>query len=162
MGNILIVYTTSTGNTELMAEAIHDYLVRAHYNVKIKTFDFDIIDVNDLQQYDAILIGTYTWDDGELPYEVEDFYEELEDVDILGKVFGVFGSADSFYDTYGGAIDLIADRLENLKAKLVPERLKVDLEPDQDDLLRCEAFAHMVCTMIELANEQEDMFSNNA
>ena len=153
MRSVLIVYATSTGNTELLAEAIHDHLDRSHYNVDMKTFDFDPIDVNEFHKYDAILVGTYTWDDGELPYEVEDFYEELEDVDLTGKIFGVFGSADSFYDTYGGAIDLIADRLKTLKANLVPERLKVDLEPNKKDILRCQAFADEVCTMIEASRK---------
>lgn len=149
MGNILMLYASTTGNTELMAEAMVAYLEDKNNEVVTKTFDFNPIDVEELLTYDAILVGTHTWDDGELPYEVEDFYEELDDVDITGKVFGVFGSADSFYDTYGGAVDLLADRLQNLGAKLVPQRLKVDLAPDREGVRRCEAFVEMVCELIE-------------
>lgn len=148
MSKILMLYASATGNTELMAEAIVAYLEDRNNEVVTKTFDFDSIDVEELFIYDAILVGTHTWDDGELPYEVEDFYEELDDVDITGKVFGVFGSADSFYDTYGGAVDLMADRLQNLGAKVVPQRLKVDLEPDREDVRRCEAFAEVVCELM--------------
>ena len=148
MTKILMLYASTTGNTELMAEAMVAYLEDKKYDVVSKTFDFDPIDVEELMQYDAILVGTHTWDDGDLPYEVEDFYEELEDVDITGKLFGVFGSCDSFYDTYGGAVDLVGDRLKSLGAVLVPERLKVDLEPDNEDIGRCEHFVETLCKMI--------------
>ncbi|OZU88844.1 flavodoxin [Virgibacillus indicus] len=150
MNKILMLYASTTGNTELMAEAMVAYLEDKKYEVIIKTFDFDPIDVEELLEYDAVLVGTHTWDDGDLPYEVEDFYEELEDVDITGRLFGVFGSCDSFYDSYGGAIDLVGDRLKNLGAVLVPERLKVDLEPDNEDIERCVRF---VDSMIEIASE---------
>ncbi|MGM8364544.1 flavodoxin [Virgibacillus sp. W0181] len=155
MGKILIIFASSTGNTELMAEAIADYLHSYHHEVDLKTFDFDVIDMEDIEHYDAILVGTYTWDDGELPYEVEDFYDDLEDANLAGKVFGVFGSADSFYDTYGGAIDLVADRAKKLHATVVPERLKVDLDPNEADIMRCQAFADMVCTLIESKLEEK-------
>ncbi|MDY0393271.1 flavodoxin [Virgibacillus halophilus] len=148
MSKILTVYASSTGNTELMAEAMVAYLESKQHEVEVKTFDFDAIDVENLPDYDAILVGTHSWDDGELPYEVEDFYEELDDVDLNGKLFGVFGSADSFYETFGGAIDLMYDRLKNLGAVLVPERLKVDLEPDKEDIARCEDFAQLLDTML--------------
>ena len=147
MGKIFMLYASATGNTELMAEAMVAYFEAQNNEVVTKTFDFDPIDVEELLDYDAILVGTHTWDDGELPYEVEDFYEELDDVDITGKVFGVFGSADSFYDTYGGAVDLLGDRLGNLGA-IVLQRLKVDLEPDREDIRRCEAFAEVICEMV--------------
>ena len=144
MGKILVLYASTTGNTELMAEAIADHLIDHQHEVVIKTFDFDPIDVEEIPEYDAVLVGTHTWDDGSLPYEVEDFYDELEDVDITDKIFAVFGSADSFYESYGGAIDLIADRVQKLGAKLLPFRLKVDLEPDAKDIEHCQEFSRMV------------------
>ena len=146
--NMLILYASTSGNTELMADAIADHLNLQGHDVVIKSFDFDRIDVEDIPKYDAIFVGTHTWDDGELPYEVEDFYEEIEDVDITGKCFGVFGSADSFYDTYGLAVDLMADQLKNLGAVVFPERLKVDLTPNDADIIRCQQFAESVCDMV--------------
>lgn len=156
MGNILMLYASTTGNTELMAEAIVEYLENKQHQVVTKTFDFDPIDVEELLDYDAVLVGTHTWDDGDLPYEVEDFYEELDDVDITGQIVGVFGSADSFYDTYGGAIDLMGDCLENKGATMVPNRLKVDLVPDKKDIVACQEFAQQVCVMIAEKKKEKD------
>jgi|SRR5690625_3395815 len=141
MSKILLIYASITGNTELMAEVIEDQLTELNHEVVIKTFDFDPIYVEEIADYDAVLVGTHTWDDGDLPYEVEDFYEDLDLVDITGKIFAIFGSADSFYPTYGGAIDLMWNRVQDLGANVLENRLKVDLEPDQEDIERCKRFA---------------------
>src|SRR5688500_11895035 len=109
-----------------------DYLTTESRDGLIQTLACAWVEREDLVEYDAVLIGSHAWDDGAMPYEVEDFYEEVEEVDISGRLFGVFGSGDSFYDIFGGAIDLVADRLENLGANVLPERLKADLEPDKE------------------------------
>src|SRR5690625_7839418 len=104
---ILLVYASTTGNTEVMAEAIADYLLDRGQKVVMKSFDFDRIEVEMIHDYDAVLVGTHTWVDGDLPYEVEDFYDELEDVDIRGMPFGVFCYVDSFYDMLLVEVDLL-------------------------------------------------------
>src|SRR5690625_629274 len=150
MGKILVLYASTTGNTEIMADVIADTFEADGYEVNIKTFDFDWIEVEELSDYDAILIGTYTWDDGSLPYEVEDFYDDLEEANITDKIFAVFGSADSFYPVYGGAIDLIGDRAQDLGAKVLPERLKIELELNDEDIEKCRRFAVMVDEVLHL------------
>ncbi|SHG47177.1 flavodoxin [Ornithinibacillus halophilus] len=148
MSKILIIYTSMTGNTELMAEAMEAHLNRKNHEVTMKNFEFDPFDIKELMDYDAALVGTYTWDDGEIPYEVEDFYDELDEVDLTGKPCGVFGSADSFYDCYGGAVDLMAMRLFQAGATKQAKRLKVDLEPSDEDIRKCEQMADEICAML--------------
>ncbi|HLR03973.1 MAG TPA: flavodoxin domain-containing protein [Virgibacillus sp.] len=150
MGRILVLYASMTGNTELMADAIINYIEEQGYEVETRTFDFDPVEVDELSDYEAIAIGTHTWDGGDLPYEVEDFYEELDDVDIEGMLFGVFGSADSFYDTYGGAVDLMWEHLSDKGARMVPEKIKADLTPNADDIDRCIHFAQTLCDMAKV------------
>src|SRR5699024_3450143 len=96
----------------------------------------DWIEPDELMEYDAVLVGTHTWDDGGMTYEVEDFYEDVEEADLTGKVFGVFGSGDSFYDIFGGAVDLIGDRIEDLGADVLPAIFDDDIDPDNDDIER--------------------------
>lgn len=153
MGKVLLLYASMTGNTELIAEIIADVVESKGYEIVTKTFELDPIDVEELLDYDGVLVGTYSWDDGELPYEVEDFHEELDDVEIPGKVVGVFGSGDMFYDTFGGAANLMGDRFEEKQANLVPERLIVDLDPDKEDVIRCQKFAEEFCGMMENKDE---------
>lgn len=144
MAKIIILFASLTGNTELIADIIADSLIEKKYTVDIKSFDYDPISIEKVSEYDAILVGTHTWDDGTLPYEVEDFYDELEEIDIVDKVVGVFGSADSFYESYGAAIELVGDRATDLGANVLPLRLKIDLSPDEQDIERCRDFASLV------------------
>lgn len=148
MGKILMVYASQSGNTEQITDIIAHYLQSGGHDVEVKSFDFDDIDVDGLQEYDAVLIGTYTWDDGEMPYEVEDFYIDLKDADLTGIITGVYGSADSFYDTFGGAIDLVWNCFTHLGATVIEEKLKIDLTPDAEDEKRCVVFAQEVSTVI--------------
>ncbi len=148
MGKVLMVYASQSGNTEQVTDIIAHYLQSGGYDVEIKSFDFDDIDVENLKAYDAVLVGTYTWDDGELPYEVEDFYIDIEDADLSEIIAGVYGSADSFYDTFGGAIDLVWDHFTHLGASVIEEKLKIDLTPDTKDEERCAVFAQKVSEAI--------------
>lgn len=129
-----------TGSTETMADAIDDYITTAGHEVVRKSFDFDPIDVKELLDYDGILVGSYSWDD-DIPFEVEDFCEELNDVDLAGRLVGVFGSCDSFYDIYGAALETIAEIIPKVGGTMYGEKLKVELEPDDDDIKHCQQFA---------------------
>src|SRR5699024_4811063 len=141
MGKVLMLYASMTGNTEAMADIIGEAVEKHGHHVVTKTFEMDPVDVAELADYDGLLVCTYSEDDGELPFEVEDFYEELDDVEINGMAAGVFGSGDSIYVTFGGGANTMGDRLEAKQASLVPERLIVDLEPDDEDATRCWKFA---------------------
>lgn len=94
MSTIIIVYASMSGNTEELAEAIAAGIQEAGIEPVLK----NVIDTNvsELENYEGVLLGTYTWGDGDLPYEYEDFYEEMDDMNLQGHKFGVFGSADFF------------------------------------------------------------------
>ncbi|WP_047984448.1 flavodoxin domain-containing protein [Ornithinibacillus californiensis] len=145
MSRVLILYTSLTGNTEILAETIADYLKKHQHEVTLKHFEQDQITADEIKDYDATLIGIYTYDYGEIPFEVEFFFDELDEVDLTGCITGVFGAGDRFYgDTFGLAVDLMHDKLEERGATLDPERLKVDMDPEQDDIKRCEQLAERV------------------
>lgn len=52
------------------------------------------------------IVASYTYGvDGDLPDEIVDFYEELEEIDLTGKIYGVVGSGDTFYEQFCTAVD---------------------------------------------------------
>ncbi|MBD8005625.1 flavodoxin [Bacillus norwichensis] len=136
MSKIILVFTSMSGNTEMMAEAIADGVGEAGRKLDV----IDIMDggeAADLENYDGILLGTYTWADGELPDEFLDFYEEMDNVNLTGKKAAAFGSCNSAFPQYGAAVDTLIEKLEDRGAQVFSEGLKIELTPDQEDKELC-------------------------
>src|SRR5690606_41648856 len=80
---------------------------------------------DDLLEYDGFLIGTYTWEGGEIPDEFMFFYEELDSFDLTEKKAAVFGSGDSYYRfTFGAALNLFADKIQSCGATITVPTLR--------------------------------------
>src|SRR5699024_4912852 len=118
MKKMLMLYSSMTGRTEQMAERMLDYMKDMSVKVDTKIFATEDVDAKELLDYDAILIGVYTWADGELPLEAEDFFDDIYTLDLSGKVCGVFGSADSSYEAYGTAVEIMYEELEEVGATM--------------------------------------------
>ncbi|WP_265457259.1 flavodoxin domain-containing protein [Enterococcus sp. HY326] len=88
-----IVYASSTGNTEGISEILEDTF--NEMDVEVERLEADEADDETFEDADICVIATYSTGDGERPFDFEDFYEELTDLDLAGKVFGVVGSGDS-------------------------------------------------------------------
>ena len=127
-----------TGNTEELAELIEEGIRKAGGSVEIK--DILEADVTDLHNYDGILLGAYTWGDGELPDEFLDFHDEMDQINIAGKKAAAFGSCDSSYEQRGGAVDLLIAKLKELGADVVQDGLKIDLAPNDSEKQQCIMF----------------------
>lgn len=146
---VIVVYASMTGNTEEMAEAIAAGVKEAGVEVVYKeAFDAK---ASELEQYDAIIVGAYTWGDGELPDEILDFYEELDEIDLNGKKAAVFGSGDSSYPIYCGAVDTIEAKLKELGAEIVAESLKVEYNPSDAEKEQCKELGRQVAGLVTVA-----------
>ncbi|GHI00246.1 flavodoxin [Neobacillus kokaensis] len=131
----LIVYASMSGNTEEIANEIAKGIREAGATVEIK----DILQAEpvDLKQSDGILLGAYTWDDGNLPDEFLDFYEAMDTLELKGKPAAVFGSCDSYYEHRGGAVDILTEKLTELEANIILNGLKIDLAPTPEEKEQC-------------------------
>jgi flavodoxin I len=138
MPKAIMIFTSMTGNTEEMAEAIAEGVREQGIELNVKEV-LDAVAV-ELEQYDGILLGAYTWGDGELPDDFLDFYDELDDVDLTGKKAAVFGSCDSSYEKYGAAVDILIEKLQERGAEVILEGLKVELTPTNEEKQLCIAF----------------------
>lgn len=149
MGNILVLYTSLTGNTETMAEEMIARLEQYDHKLTAMSFGEDEVEAEQLMGYDAILIGIYSWVDGDVPFEVEEFFDDLMDLDLGGKICGAFGSADSGYEQYGTATEMLYDELEEAGATMLTDKIIVDLEPEDEELERCRKLADAAVASIE-------------
>ena len=152
MIQVLILYASSTGNTEEIADLIEKYLDPTVCETTMENIEMGDMDPQHLLQYDGILFGTYTYDDGDLPFETDIFCDTLRTVDLTGKVVGVFGSGDTAYDEFCAAVDLMKAEFKNQNARVIQHSVKVDLSPDEEDLQ----------SIKKLAEEFQDLTTNCA
>jgi flavodoxin I len=137
----LIVYASMTGNTEEIACHIGKGIEEAGLTVVLK--DILEIDVEELRNYDAILLGAYTWGDGDLPDEFLDFYHEMDSLNLTGKAAAAFGSCDSSYEHWGRAVEILTEKLVELGADVVLDGLKIDLVPTTAEIEQCIVFGKL-------------------
>ncbi len=128
MAKMLIVYGSTTGNTEMVAEQIMENLEEHSPTLQ------DVADTSpaDFEDYDVIIMGSSTWDDGLLQADFRDFVEEI-DADLSGKKIAVFGLGDSSYPAFCEAAGLLEEVIGKLNGELMIESLKVDGFPDEEE-----------------------------
>jgi flavodoxin I len=134
--SVAIVYTSVSGNTKELAEVI--YRIFLTKSVQISIFSIEEFSVSDLCHYHAVAIGTYTWGNGDTPKEMRQLYRAFESLNRKEMTTAVFGTGDSCYPMFCGAVDQFRDMLyvhTNLAATL-----KIELRPQSKDLQRCEKF----------------------
>ncbi|WP_028023867.1 flavodoxin FldB [Enterovibrio calviensis] len=104
-----LFYGSTTCYTEMAAEKIRDILgddlVDVH-NIKD-------VSVSDMNQYDLLLLGISTWDFGELQEDWEAVWEQLDGLQLQGKVAALFGLGDQegYAEWYLDAMGMLRDQL---------------------------------------------------
>lgn len=131
MAKALIIYGSTTGNTESAAQAIAGVLDGDGLETTLK----DVAEARpgDLNGgYDLLLLGSSTWGDDEIELQEDfaEFYEKMDGLDLKDKKVAVFGCGDSSYTHFCGAVDAIEQKAEELGAELVASGLKIDGDPD--------------------------------
>lgn len=148
MPKVMIVYASLTGNTEECAEILEEAFTGLGAEVELVESVF--ADPEDFADADIVLVGTYTYGtDADLPDEIVDFYEELEEVDLTGKIYGAFGSGDTFYEKYCKSVDDFDEQFARTGAVKGAESVKVNLNPEDDDRENLVAFAKRLMVAYE-------------
>ena len=135
MSKVGIIYWSSTGNTEAMAQAVEEGAKAAGADVEI--MEVADADVDKALSYDVLALGCPAMGDEELEDgEFEPFFSDLEGK-LSGKKVALFGS----YDWGDGEwMRTWADRCTAAGAEIVGgEGLIVNLTPSDEDLAKCKA-----------------------
>ena len=129
MARIGIFFGTETGRTRLVAKQIGRKLA-AQWDVETNApLNIGRATVDQLLACDALIVGTPTLGDGELPGASvgldqpswEEFLPGLEGVDLTGKPVAIFGLGDQvkYPDEFVDAIGLLHDALQLRGARMV-------------------------------------------
>lgn len=124
MANAIVVYGSTTGNTETLSGFIADALQDQGVDVTVQ--NVADTDVDELLEYDIIALGCSTWGEGELQDDFIPFYDEMEGMSLAGKKGMAFGPGDSSYDSFCAAVDILENRLRECGANIVVAGLKID------------------------------------
>lgn len=130
MAKALVVFGSTTGNTETVANQIGEKMQGKGVEVTVQ----NVTDtkVADFGGYDLLLFGVSTWGDTEIEMQ-EDFQEfydnELENAEVKEKKVAVFGCGDSSYEHFCGAVDQLEEKLKDMGANVVNVSLKIDGDP---------------------------------
>jgi flavodoxin short chain len=130
MSKALIVYGSTTGNTETVAKQVGEVLARQGMEVTIQ--DVARTKVGELGNgFDLTLLGSSTWGDAEIEFQEDfaSFYEEMGDAHLKGKKVALFGCGDSSYTYFCGAVNLLEEKMGELGAVVVNDPLRIDGDP---------------------------------
>lgn len=132
---VAVVYASTTGNTEAMANAICDAVKASGAEVVFGTADS--ADKAAVLSCDVLLLGSPAMGDEVLEDSVEEFFAGIEG-SLGGKKVGIFGS----YDWGDGKwLRDWADRITSCGGVLSGEPLMVHLTPEAADVEKCKTWA---------------------
>ena len=135
---VAIVYTSTTGNTEAMANAINEQAVANGAEVVFGTPD--AVDAGAVLSSDVIILGSPAMGDEVLEEDsFEPFFAEAE-AKLDGVPVALFGS----YGWGGKLFDLIGQLLAPLKLDMVSEPLLVKGQPKAEDFKRLDEIAKAI------------------
>lgn len=140
MAKALVVYASFTGTTKGIAELLVQAL-QAH-QVEVLLKECTEVYPKEFLDYDLCVVATYTYgSDGALPEEAEDFFYDLQDLNLKGKIFGVLGSGDLIYDKFCPSVDDFDQQFAETHATRGAEPLKINLAPEDEDKEHIKRFA---------------------
>lgn len=132
MKDVYVVYWSSTGNTEAMANAVGEGVTEAGGNAHV--VEISAADASALKGKDSFALGASAMGAEELDPEMDDFVTQVEAF-AAGKTIGLFGS----YDWGDGEwMRLWVDRMTAAGAAVVNgEGCIASLAPDDDAVTAC-------------------------
>ncbi|MDD6517489.1 MAG: flavodoxin FldA [Prevotella sp.] len=114
MAKTIVVYGSSTGTCETIAQTIGEKLGAEVINVSDLTED-------QIAGADNLVLGTSTWGAGEMQDDWYDGVKVLKSAGLTGKKVAVFGCGDSesYSDTFCGGMKELYDAAEAAGATMV-------------------------------------------
>lgn len=148
MASALVVYATITGNNEDVADIVTESL--KDQGINVEETEITMADAADFGDADICVVCPYTYDEGALPDEGLDFFDDLQEEDLSGKVFGVAGSGDTAYaDDYCKAVDKFDAAFAKTGAKRAAGPVHINLAPDKDDIKTLDGFAEKLANAVK-------------
>lgn len=142
MAKIGLFYATDTGNTRKIAKKIKKQFAED----EIALFDIAKVTPEALAEHEALIIGTPTLGDGELPDPLAELLGQLDASHLNGKTVALFGLGDQVgYPTeFVDALGITYKKLKKLGANLIGSWPAEGYEFEKSKALRDGEFVGLV------------------
>ena len=119
MKKIGFFWGSTSDNTKIAAEFIEEYLEDKGY--EIESFDIGEVDVEDILNYENVIIGCPTWNIGELQDDWDSVFLRYEKLDFKGITAAFFGCGDQtgYPDNFLDAVGILAKPFMDNGGKLI-------------------------------------------
>ncbi|KFZ32326.1 flavodoxin [Anoxybacillus flavithermus] len=126
--NVLICYTSKTGNTKEVALLIEEAFRSYGHAVKTISIQHILAIESLIDQAELLLFGSYTWGNGQLPEEMKQLLRFLiKECKFPLPPVAVFGTGDQMWPYYCRAVDEMAYHLRKVTSVL--GTLKIEQSP---------------------------------
>lgn len=131
---VLVVFQTRSGNTRTFVDYILSSFPDSWIDVRLVSEE-----IENIESYDKIIIGTYTWANGKIPVAIKKFVIENREI-LMGKQVLLFGSGITIYKNFCGALDSIAIILGNQNLPKIKFELTFIPEEHEENIELLEKF----------------------
>jgi len=116
MSKTAILYSFNTQKTTRAAKMIIEA-----FGDRLEEVNVEEITVKQFMAFEHYILGVPTWFDGELPNYWDEFLPDLEELNLKGKTFALYGAGDQkgYPENYVDAIGLLANVIEERGGSLV-------------------------------------------
>jgi len=116
MKKIALLYSFNTQKTSRAAK-----LIQEEFGGALEEVNVEEITVKQFMAFEHYILGVPTWFDGELPNYWDEFLPDLEELNLKGKTFALYGAGDQkgYPENYVDAIGLLANVIEERGGSLV-------------------------------------------
>jgi flavodoxin I len=124
MKKIALIYSFNSVKTATVAKKIEKLFSQGD----IELVNAEDIDEKKFLSYDNYIIGVPTWFDGELPNYWDEFVPAIEDMDLSGKKFAIYGLGDQvgYPENFCDGIGIMAKLLKERNADIIGSFPTVD------------------------------------
>ncbi len=112
-----IFYSFNSNKTKLVA----DKVIAEFGKDQIEVVNAETLTEEEFLAFDNFILAVPTWFDGELPNYWDEFVPALEDLNLKGKTFAIYGLGDQkgYPENFGDAIGIMAGIIEECGGKVV-------------------------------------------
>ncbi|NOR74036.1 MAG: flavodoxin [Draconibacterium sp.] len=143
-----IIYSFNTQKSKKVAEKI----VAAFGDKNIEAVNAEELTTEVFEKYDNFILSAPTWFDGELPNYWDEFVPDLEEMELKGKTFAVFGLGDQkgYSENFCDAIGILVEILEECGAKIIG---KTSIDGYTYEASKAERDGHFVGLPVDQENQ---------